>query len=152
MQRGGFGEWTVSHSSKGGVVRRRWYRLPPEVRRQVIRLAAEGATYAQILALSGATDGALAELLKFQFTRIEALLLIIAILLAMGCFLDQVSMMLLTLPFIMPIMHAAHRVDSLFAMVITTASTMAPVLRLESPIAKSRRTTFRLSENTLQMT
>jgi tripartite ATP-independent transporter DctM subunit len=73
-----------------------------KVTTMIFFIIAASSTYAQILALSGATDGALAELLKFQFTRIEALLLIIAILLAMGCFLDQVSMMLLTLPFIMP--------------------------------------------------
>jgi len=73
-----------------------------KVTTMIFFIIAASSTYAQILALSGATDGALAELLKFQFTRIEALLLIIAILLMMGCFLDQVSMMLLTLPFIMP--------------------------------------------------
>jgi transposase, IS30 family len=64
MQRGGFGEWTLSHSSKGGVVHRRWYRLPSEVRRQVIRLAAQGATYAQILEQVDVSMGTVANVLR----------------------------------------------------------------------------------------
>jgi TRAP-type C4-dicarboxylate transport system permease large subunit len=74
-----------------------------KVTTMIFFIIAASSTYSQILALSGATDGALAELLKFQFTPLGAILLIIAILLVLGCFLDQVSMMLLTLPFFMPL-------------------------------------------------
>ena len=66
-------------------------------------IIAASSTYSQILAISGATDGALDELMKFEFTPLGAMLLIVAILLVLGCFLDQVSMMLLTLPFFMPL-------------------------------------------------
>lgn len=66
-------------------------------------IIAASSTYSYILAISGATDGALAELMKIQFTQLTAVLLFIAVLLILGCFLDQVSMMLLTLPFFMPL-------------------------------------------------
>jgi tripartite ATP-independent transporter DctM subunit len=66
-------------------------------------IVAASTTFAQILAFSGATDGALAELAKIDMTPIVAVLLMIGVLLALGCFMDQVSMMLLTLPFFMPV-------------------------------------------------
>src|SRR6185503_1119116 len=74
-----------------------------KVTTMIFFIIAASSTYAQILALSGATDGALAALLEFKFTPLEAILLMIVILLVMGCFLDQVSMMLLTIPFFMPL-------------------------------------------------
>ena len=74
-----------------------------KVTTMIFFIIAASSTYSQILAISGATDGALAELQKFEFTPMGAILLIVGILLVLGCFLDQVSMMLLTLPFFMPL-------------------------------------------------
>jgi len=60
-------------------------------------------SFAQIISLSGATEGALGEIGKLPFSRFEFILCMIVILLILGCFVDQVSMMLLTLPFFMPL-------------------------------------------------
>ncbi len=63
-----------------------------------------GATgFSQMLGFSGASDGVLKWVAAQQFGRFELILIMLAILLVLGCFVDQVSMMLLTLPFFMPI-------------------------------------------------
>lgn len=69
-------------------------------------IVAASTTFAQLLAFSGATDGALAEIMKFQLTPLTAVLCMIGVLLILGCFMDQASMMLLTLPFFMPVANA----------------------------------------------
>jgi len=66
-------------------------------------IIAASTSFAQILAFSGATDGALAQLTKLDLTRMTAIFCMIGVLLVLGCFMDQVSMMLLTLPFFMPL-------------------------------------------------
>ena len=63
-----------------------------------------GATgFAQLLGFSGASDGLLKLIVQQGFSPFVILLAMMAILLALGCFVDQVSMMLLTLPFFMPL-------------------------------------------------
>ncbi len=79
----------------------------------VLFIIAASYTFAQILALSGATDGALGEIGRFELGRLVLILLMIGILLVLGCFLDQVSMMLLTLPFFMPLVANLH-IDSVW--------------------------------------
>jgi tripartite ATP-independent transporter DctM subunit len=69
-------------------------------------IIAASTTYSQILAFSGATDGALKELAKLNFTPLIAVACMIGVLLILGCFMDQVSMMLLTLPFFMPLANS----------------------------------------------
>ena len=71
-------------------------------------IIAASTTFAQILAFSGATDGALAQLSKFEITKYGLVLCMIGVLLFLGCFMDQVSMMLLTLPFFMPLANALN--------------------------------------------
>jgi tripartite ATP-independent transporter DctM subunit len=71
-------------------------------------IIAASTTFAQILAFSGATDGALAEIAKYEMTPLFAVFVMIAILLVMGCFMDQISMMLLTFPFFMPLANALN--------------------------------------------
>jgi tripartite ATP-independent transporter DctM subunit len=69
----------------------------------IFLIVAASTTFAQLLAFSGATDGALAEIGKYEFTPLIAVFCMILVLVFLGCFMDQVSMMLLTLPFFMPI-------------------------------------------------
>jgi tripartite ATP-independent transporter DctM subunit len=88
-----------------------------KVTTMIFFIIAASSTYSQILAISGATDGALAELQKFEFTKLQAILLIVVILLVLGCFIDQVSMMLLTLPFFMPL-AAKLEIDLIYLGVI----------------------------------
>ncbi|CAN5470360.1 TRAP transporter large permease subunit [soil metagenome] len=61
------------------------------------------STFAQILAFSGATDGLVTLIRDSNFSSWTVLLLMMAVLLVLGCFVDQVSMMLMTLPFFMPL-------------------------------------------------
>ncbi len=66
-------------------------------------IIAGSLTFAQVLQISGATSGVLATLQSFQFTPLSAMLIMMALLLVLGCFLDQISMILLTLPFFLPL-------------------------------------------------
>ena len=63
-----------------------------------------GATgFAQLLGFSGASDGLLKIIVNQGFSPFSILVAMMVILLLLGCFVDQVSMMLLTLPFFMPL-------------------------------------------------
>lgn len=63
-------------------------------------------TFAQILSFSGITTGFVTFVLDQQLTPLMLILCLVIILLVMGCFLDQVSMMMITLPFLMPLVQA----------------------------------------------
>lgn len=65
-------------------------------------------TFAQILAISGAVDGALAHLATFHLTPLWTVFSMIVILIVLGCFMEQVAMMLLTLPFFVPLANALN--------------------------------------------
>jgi tripartite ATP-independent transporter DctM subunit len=60
-------------------------------------------TFAQILSFSGATTGFVDLIATRGLGVYQALLGMIVILLILGCFIDQVSMMMITLPFFMPV-------------------------------------------------
>ena len=67
-------------------------------------------TFAQILTFSGATNGLVAAIEAAQMPAVVVLGAMMAILLVLGCFIDQVSMMLITLPFFMPLV-AIYKFD-----------------------------------------
>jgi tripartite ATP-independent transporter DctM subunit len=60
-------------------------------------------TFSQVLTFSGATNGLVASIRGAQLSGPVVLTAMLAILLVLGCFIDQVSMMLITLPFFMPL-------------------------------------------------
>ena len=60
-------------------------------------------TFAQILTFSGATNGLVAAIEQAKLPSAVVLVVMMVILLVLGCFIDQVSMMLITLPFFMPL-------------------------------------------------
>lgn len=64
-------------------------------------------TFAQILAFSGATDGLLAAAGTFEFSHLSLVIAMLLILLFLGCFVDQISMIMITLPFFVPLAKAA---------------------------------------------
>jgi tripartite ATP-independent transporter DctM subunit len=66
-------------------------------------IASASLTFAQILAFSGATQGLLEQLRGLHLGPTQLVAGMLLILLFMGCFLDQLSMMLITLPFFMPL-------------------------------------------------
>jgi len=62
-------------------------------------------TFSQILVFTGATNG-MVNLIQGQgFSAGTVLVIMMLILLVLGCFLDQVAIMLITLPFFMPIVQ-----------------------------------------------
>jgi len=60
-------------------------------------------TFSQILSFSGATEGLVGAILGQGLSPMTVLALMMAILIFLGLFVDQVSMMLITLPVFMPI-------------------------------------------------
>jgi tripartite ATP-independent transporter DctM subunit len=62
-------------------------------------------TFSQILSFSGATDGLVAAILGQGLTPLALVALMMATLVFLGIFVDQVSMMLITLPVFMPLVH-----------------------------------------------
>jgi tripartite ATP-independent transporter DctM subunit len=60
-------------------------------------------TFAQILTFSGATNGLVDAIRAANLAPVMVLGTMMLILLVLGCFIDQVSMMLITLPFFMPL-------------------------------------------------
>jgi tripartite ATP-independent transporter DctM subunit len=60
-------------------------------------------TFAQILTFSGATNGLVEAIRGAELAPFVVLGTMMLILLVLGCFIDQVSMMLITLPFFMPL-------------------------------------------------
>jgi tripartite ATP-independent transporter DctM subunit len=65
-------------------------------------------TFAQILTFSGATNGLVEAIRTSGFGSWTVLMAMMAILLVLGCFVDQVSMMLICLPFFMPLVSLYH--------------------------------------------
>lgn len=63
-------------------------------------------TFAQILTFSGATNGLVEAIKSAQLAPWLVLGLMLLILIVLGCFVDQVSMMLICLPFFMPLVAA----------------------------------------------
>ncbi len=61
------------------------------------------ATFSQILAFSGASSGLIAWATGFDASPMVMLLLMMLVLLFLGCFMDQLSMMLLTAPIYFPL-------------------------------------------------
>ncbi len=66
-------------------------------------IIAGSMTFAQVLQISGATSGVLELISSISFNQFTAMAVMMLVLLFLGCFLDQISMILLTLPFFLPI-------------------------------------------------
>ena len=61
------------------------------------------ATFANMLAFTGASSGLMNWALSFNVTPIGMVLIMIGVILFLGCFMDQLSMMLLTAPIFFPL-------------------------------------------------
>ena len=69
----------------------------------ILFIIAGSVTFSQILAFSGATNGLLNLINSLDAGTVAILLAMLAILLLLGAFMDQVSMMMITLPFFIPL-------------------------------------------------
>ncbi len=66
------------------------------------------STFAQVLAFTGASSGFIGWALSFQLSPLTVLLVMVGIILLLGMFMDQVSMMLITLPIFVPLAISLH--------------------------------------------
>ncbi|MCI2807862.1 TRAP transporter large permease [Eoetvoesiella caeni] len=64
-------------------------------------------TFSQLLSFSGATTGLLQMIGQYNLSPIYLVIGMLLILLFLGCIIDQVSMMMITLPFFMPLANTA---------------------------------------------
>jgi len=69
----------------------------------ILFIIVASVTFAQILAFSGATDGLLNTIKAADLSPVLILLAMLGILLFLGAFMDQVSMLMITLPFYIPL-------------------------------------------------
>jgi tripartite ATP-independent transporter DctM subunit len=72
----------------------------------VMFLLAAHQTFSQILSFSGATSGLISLINGWELSPFEILIGMILILLFLGCFIDQVSMLMVTIPIFMPLARA----------------------------------------------
>lgn len=72
----------------------------------ILLIIATSQTFAQILSFSGATRGLISMINGFELTALGVLLGMILILLILGCFIDQVSMLMVTVPIFVPLADA----------------------------------------------
>lgn len=63
-------------------------------------------TFAQILAFSGATSGLVSLVAASGLSPFEIVVAMVLVLLFLGCFVDQVSMLMITVPFFIPLAKA----------------------------------------------
>lgn len=61
------------------------------------------ATFSQLLAFSGASGGLIAWATQFDVSKLGMLLIMLGVIFFLGCFMDQLSMMLLTAPIFFPL-------------------------------------------------
>jgi tripartite ATP-independent transporter DctM subunit len=67
---------------------------------------ATASGFSQILAYSGASTGLLGAVFSLEVSPVLVVIAMMLLVLVMGCFMDQVAIMLITLPFFMPIINS----------------------------------------------
>ncbi len=88
-----------------------------KINTMILFIIAGSLVFTQSLASSGATDGLLAQITALNLTPLTAMIMMMLVLLFLGAFMDQVSMLLLTLPFFMPL-AMAQGIDLIWLMVL----------------------------------
>jgi len=73
----------------------------------ILFIIAASQTFAQVLSFSGATSGLIGVIESYELGRLQILLGMIALLLLLGCFVDQVSMLMVTVPIFVPLADTA---------------------------------------------
>lgn len=73
----------------------------------ILFIIAASVTFSQILAFSGAADGLLKVITGLDSGTMMLLLSMLIVLLVLGAFMDQVSMIMITLPFFIPLAQSA---------------------------------------------
>lgn len=86
--------WAAIWKSLEGTVR---------VSAMVLIIVMAATTFSQILALSGATNGIVAAVKSIDVSPLAIVCIMFGILLVLGCLMDQVSMMMITVPIFFPL-------------------------------------------------
>jgi tripartite ATP-independent transporter DctM subunit len=73
-----------------------------------VLIIAASTTFAQVLAYSGASHGMIQWFISFNWTPYAMLAVMVGVILLLGMFMDQLSMMLITLPMFIPIAQSLH--------------------------------------------
>ncbi|MRX51954.1 TRAP transporter large permease subunit [Paracoccus sp. S-4012] len=73
----------------------------------ILFIIVASTTFSQILSFSGATTGLLRMVQGLDMTPFMLLLVMLLIVLLLGCLIDQISIMMITLPFFIPLVHTA---------------------------------------------
>lgn len=73
----------------------------------ILFIIAVSQTFAQVLSFSGATGGLIRSISDYDLTPVQVMLGMIALLLLLGCFIDQVSMLMVTVPIFVPLAQSA---------------------------------------------
>lgn len=93
---GGLNRETIATSLRGTV----------KVTGMILLIVVASSTFSQVLAFSGATSGMIRAVSGMELTPVMVVVAIFAILLFMGMFMDQASIMMLTIPIFFPIAQA----------------------------------------------
>ena len=72
----------------------------------VLLIVVASSTFSQLLAFSGATSGMISVVNGLEWSPVMVISAMFAILLFMGMFMEQVSIMMLTIPIFFPVAHA----------------------------------------------
>lgn len=73
----------------------------------ILFIIVASTTFSQILSFSGATTGLINLVTSADLTPLALVLAMLLVLLVMGCFIDQISIMMITLPLFIPVAKAA---------------------------------------------
>jgi tripartite ATP-independent transporter DctM subunit len=92
-----------------------------KINTMILFIIAGSLVFSQALSNSGATDGLLTQVTSLDLTPFMVVIMMIAVLLFLGSFMDQVSMLLLTLPFFLlgsTSLQATFDIDVIWLMVL----------------------------------
>ena len=92
-----------------------------KINTMILFIIAGSLVFSQALANSGATDGLLQQISAMKLTPLTVVIVMMLVLLFLGAFMDQVSMLLLTLPFFLlgsQSLQAAFNIDVIWLMVL----------------------------------
>ncbi len=92
-----------------------------KINTMILFIIAGSLVFSQALANSGATDGLLRQITSLNMTPLGVVIIMMAVLLFLGAFMDQVSMLLLTLPFFLlgsTSLQAIYNIDPTWLMVL----------------------------------
>ena len=70
-----------------------------KINTMILFIIAGSLVFSQALSNSGATDGLLQAVSAWELSQLQIVIIMVLVLLFLGAFMDQVSMLLLTLPF-----------------------------------------------------